>query len=112
MSPQPENVAATCGSSLNEPGEYSHEERVLLLQLAHDSITSALEKREAFGVSDSEHLAEPRGVFTTLYLDGALRGCVGYPLAVAPLHRAVIESARSAAFEDTRFWPVTREEAP
>jgi AmmeMemoRadiSam system protein A len=57
------------------------------------------------------HLAEPRGVFTTIYLHGHLRGCVGYVSAVAPLYLAVAETARAAAFEDTRFPAVTREEA-
>ncbi len=43
------------------------------------------------------HLEEPRGVFTTLYLHGKLRGCVGYVVPVLPLHRAVFETARAAA---------------
>jgi AmmeMemoRadiSam system protein A len=41
-----------------------------------------------------------------------LRGCVGYALPIAPLHRAVAETARAAAFDDSRFSPVTLEEAP
>ena len=41
-----------------------------------------------------------------------LRGCVGYVAPVAPLYRAVAETARAAAFEDSRFLPVTQEEAP
>ena len=60
----------------------------------------------------SAHLREPRGVFTTLYLQGELRGCVGYAMPIAPLFRAVFETARAAAFEDSRFLPVTEEEAP
>jgi len=39
-----------------------------------------------------------------------LRGCVGFVEAGASLYQTVIETARAAAFEDTRFWPVTREE--
>ena len=39
-----------------------------------------------------------------------LRGCVGYALPIAPLYRAVAETARAAAFEDSRFLPVTKEE--
>jgi len=54
---------------------------------------------------------EPRGVFTTLYLDHELRGCVGYAVAIAPLYRAVAETARAAAFDDSRFLPVKKEEA-
>ena len=41
-----------------------------------------------------------------------LRGCVGYVLPTCPVYRAVAETARAAAFEDNRFPPVTREEAP
>lgn len=65
-------------------------------------------------------LQEARGVFTTLYVPGTeprgqetrrLRGCVGYALAVTRLDHAVAETARAAAFDDSRFSPVTREEA-
>jgi AmmeMemoRadiSam system protein A len=41
-----------------------------------------------------------------------LRGCIGYAVPIAPLYRAVAETARAAAFEDSRFLPVTMEEAP
>ena len=95
-----------------EQSEFSHEERTLLLQLAHDSILSALENREVSLDPPSPHLAEPRGAFTSLYLNGELRGCVGYILPVSSVYRAVIDTARAAAFEDTRFYPVTIEEAP
>ena len=94
-----------------EQGEFSREERTLLLQLAHESILSALENREIPVDPLSAHLAEPRGAFTSLYLRGDLRGCVGYVLPVGSVYRAVIETARAAAFEDTRFYPVTLEEA-
>ena len=53
-----------------------------------------------------EHLSEPRGAFTTLYAKKKLRGCVGYPTAVLPLHRTVMETAKAAAFDDPRFAPV------
>jgi uncharacterized protein len=95
-----------------EQSEFSHEERTLLLQLAHESILSALENREVSIDPPSPHLAEPRGAFTSLYLNGELRGCVGYVLPVSSVYRAVIDTARAAAFEDTRFYPVTIEEAP
>jgi AmmeMemoRadiSam system protein A len=94
-----------------EQGEFSPQERTLLLQLAHESILSALEDREISIDPPSPHLAEPRGAFTSLYLNGELRGCVGYVLPVGSVYRAVIDTARAAAFEDTRFYPVTMEEA-
>jgi AmmeMemoRadiSam system protein A len=88
-------------------GEFSQEERILLLRLAHDSILSTLEGREIPLDPPTAHLAEPRGAFTSLYLRGELRGCVGYVLPVSPVYRAVADTARAAAFEDTRFHPVT-----
>jgi uncharacterized protein len=93
------------------PDEFSREERSLLLQLAHQSIAAALERREISLVPPDSHLAEPRGVFTTLYYRGDLRGCVGYVFPVMSLYRTVAESARGAAFDDSRFALVTRDEA-
>jgi len=95
-----------------DSSEYSQEERRLLLHLAHDSIVSALEGREISLDPPTDHLAEPRGVFTSLHRHGELRGCVGYVLPVSSVYRAVAETARAAAFEDTRFNPVTAEETP
>lgn len=108
MSPPPE---ASSANSMLHSGEFTQEERTILLQLAHTSIDSALENREILLDPPTPHLAEPRGAFTTIYIQGQLRGCVGYVLAVAPVYRTVSETARAAAFEDTRFPPVTREEA-
>jgi len=104
MSPPPESPARA--------HEFSQEERAILLKLAHASIESALEKREISLDPPSPHLAEPRGAFTTIYYRGQLHGCVGFVLPVASLYRTVAETARAAAFEDARFLPVTREEAP
>ncbi|HEX4426498.1 MAG TPA: AmmeMemoRadiSam system protein A [Terriglobales bacterium] len=102
MSPSPEDSQK----------EFTPEERSILLKVAHESILSKFDLREISLEPPSPHLAEPRGVFTTIYLQGALHGCVGFVLPVASLYRNVAETARSAAFEDTRFTPITREEAP
>ncbi len=92
--------------------EYTQEERTALLQLAHESILAALEHRERRHFEPGEHLSQLRGAFTTVYSNGQLRGCVGYPSAVSPLYQTVIETAQSAAFEDPRFVPVSLSEAP
>jgi AmmeMemoRadiSam system protein A len=91
-------------------GEFSQEERSVLLHLAHQSIVSALENREISWDPPTPHLAEARGAFTSLYLDGNLRGCVGYVMPVGSVYRAVAETARAAALEDSRFYPVTLDE--
>jgi AmmeMemoRadiSam system protein A len=87
------------------------EERTLLLRLAHESILAALEHRAISLDPPSPHLAEPRGGFASLYLHGELRGCVGYVLPSTSVYRTVAETARAAAFEDSRFSPVSLEEA-
>lgn len=126
--PRPSPVSVASGaSSQNAQGEFTQEERSLLLRLAHESIVSWLESRELLLNPPTPHLAEPRGVFTSLYLPHAsaapflaptlreewpLRGCVGYIHPSYSVYRTVAETARAAAFEDTRFNPVTRDEAP
>jgi AmmeMemoRadiSam system protein A len=95
----------------SQPDEFSPDERSLLLRLAHDSIVAALDRREISLAAPYAHLAEPRGAFTTLYYRGGLRGCVGYVLPVTPLYRTIAETARGAAFDDSRFPPVTRDES-
>ena len=92
-------------------GEFTRDERTELLRLAHESILSALERREISLEPPTSHFAELRGAFTSLYLNGALRGCVGYVLPMSSVYRAVAETARAAAFEDMRFPPVKLEEA-
>lgn len=109
MSP-PSEISPIDNKEIQARAEYSPEERQLLLQTAHEAIVSSLQRREISTHPPSPHLAQPRGAFTTLYLNGKLRGCVGYPLAAFPLFQTVIETARSAAFEDPRFLPVTLEE--
>ena len=119
MSPLPEippgdphsKASASSSSSHPEPPEYSTEERRLLLRVAHESILSKLEDREISFDPPSPRLAEKRGAFTTLHCQGELRGCVGFVFPVNPLYRTVAETARAAAFEDSRFEPVTLEEA-
>jgi len=107
--PQPNPIDIYLGETTT--GEFSQDERALLVRLAHDAILSALEHREILLDPPTPHLAEPRGAFTSLYLHGELRGCVGYVLPVGPVYRTVAETARAAAFEDTRFYPVTLNEA-
>jgi len=110
--PRPSPVAAGSGARDHAAGEFSPQERTQLLRLAHDSILSALEGRDIPLDPPTPHFSEPRGAFTTLHLHGELRGCVGYVLPVSPVYRAVADTARAAAFEDTRFHPVTPPEAP
>jgi len=109
MSP-PSDTKSGAITSVISP-EFSPVERAALLVLAHRSIESELAGIRLDLTPPSEHLAEPRGAFTTLHLSGKLRGCIGYVIATDPLYRTVAETARAAAFQDPRFQSVTKEEA-
>ena len=87
MFPQSDkSCAAVPQIRLCDPVEFSVEERALLLRVAHDSIHATLEERQIPVDPPCPHLGERRGVFTTLYLHGELRGCVGYVFPVIPLY--------------------------
>jgi len=108
MSPPSDTKPGAITSGISP--EFSPAERAALLALAHRSIESELVGIRLDLTPPSEHLAEPRGAFTTLHLNGKLRGCIGYVIATDPLYRTVAETARAAAFQDPRFQPVTEEE--
>lgn len=54
----------------------------------------------------------PHGIFVTLehYPTMELRGCIGFPRAIAPLNESLVDSAIAAAFEDPRFVSVSKAE--
>jgi AmmeMemoRadiSam system protein A len=93
-----------------QAGEFSEKERAYLLRVAHLAIETLLDGRHLDIEAPTPHFREPRGVFSTIYLHRELRGCVGYVFPVTSLYRAVIETARAAASQDTRFRPVDPEE--
>jgi AmmeMemoRadiSam system protein A len=55
-------------------------------------------------------LKENRGAFVTLNKHGQLRGCIGTIQPSRPLYQVVEEMAAAAAFEDSRFDPLTVQE--
>lgn len=84
-----------------------------LLRLARASIEHGLARGEPLPVNHDELpgvLAEPAATFTTLRKEGRLRGCCGTLEAVHPLAVDVAGSAFQAAFRDSRFPPVVRDE--
>ena len=120
MSPLPEKSAPPAtldGARETAPeevaGEYSPEERALLLRLVHQTIDAALRgERAPAGPAPLPHLDQPRGAFVTLHLEGELRGCVGYIQPTRGLYQTIVEAAQNAAFHDPRFLAVSEEEAP
>lgn len=83
----------------------------VLLSIARASLGEALglDRLRAY---DDPWLQEPGATFVTLRQRTRLRGCVGSLHAHRPLYADVRANARAAAFHDTRFAPVSREEFP
>lgn len=94
-------------------------DRKTLHQLASDSIEYTLEQgkdarlESTLSLTDySEALQQSRASFVTLKINSELRGCIGTLEARQPLIFDVVENARSAAFHDPRFGPVSQKEFP
>ncbi len=105
------------GISLDKNKYLSLEEGKYLVKLARKTVELRLENKGFPSIDLSmltPHLKENRGVFTTIYklVSGKkeLRGCIGYPLPIKPLYKAVMETAIESAFNDPRFPPIKREE--
>lgn len=93
------------------PEKMDAEDQRFLLELARTTIAAGLCDRPLPSPTpDSAFLLETRGAFVTLKIDGALRGCIGHVIGVAPLWQAVRDNAVSAAFDDPRFPPLTAKE--
>jgi len=93
----------------------SEEERGrVLLAIARGSLAEAFGRGDRSLLASQDHcepwLREPGATFITLRLHEQLRGCVGSINAYRPLAEDVWANARAAAFSDTRFPRLSREE--
>ncbi len=90
---------------------FTKEDGKLLLKLARNSIKLFFEGGDVKVKDDvMDKFKEKHGVFVTITINGTLRGCIGYPEAIYTLWEGVLNAARSAAFSDPRFRPLTKEE--
>ncbi len=80
-----------------------------LLTLARNAIGKRFEQ-EAHVVLPHPALSKPGATFVTLTQNGQLRGCIGSLEAHRALAVDVTENAVAAAFRDTRFTPLSKEE--
>lgn len=83
----------------------------LLIELARNAINSVFDNSD-FMISEELRLkfSSNYGVFVTLHKHGKLRGCIGYPVSSMPLYEALVSAAKSAAFQDPRFVPLSKDE--
>ncbi len=89
-------------------------EREALVALARASIEKGLcgQEPRVEALEHPERLRPPGASFVTLYIEGALRGCIGTLVAYRPLVADIADNAWNAAFRDPRFpvltWPEFR----
>jgi AmmeMemoRadiSam system protein A len=82
-----------------------------LLKLARESIISELEKREAkIGEDIKNKYNKKQACFVTITINGELRGCIGSIEPRQELWKDVLENSRNAAFSDSRFEELTKDE--
>ncbi|MCD6229550.1 MAG: TIGR00296 family protein [Candidatus Diapherotrites archaeon] len=97
----------------NTTSTISISQATLLLKIARESIKQYLDDRSFFDIEPyKKELPQKRGIFVTLktYPSNMLRGCIGFPMPVEILAEAARDTALSAAFTDTRFPKLKKEE--
>ena len=95
--------------------KYTKEEHQLLLKLAKDSMAYGLKYHKIMPVDLQqypENLQTQEACFVTLKINGELKGCIGSLVAHQSLVQDIVHNSYAAAFEDTRFAPLTEQELP
>ncbi|MBU8910518.1 MAG: AmmeMemoRadiSam system protein A [Desulfobacterales bacterium] len=93
----------------------SEKDGTLLLKLARESILRELgQEGDTPGSLKAQAstliLEENRGIFVSLHKKGDLRGCIGNIEPVKTVFEGVRDNAKHAAFNDSRFSPMSCEE--
>ncbi len=82
-----------------------------LLGLSRKAIQEYLSNAKILNFqTKSLELLTPAAVFVTLTQDKNLRGCIGTTEALYPLYEAVMRMSLAAALNDSRFFPLAKEE--
>lgn len=89
----------------------TEEEKKTLRQIAQSAIERRLKGEKPSKIDiGGEQLKANRGAFVSLHKHGQLRGCVGTIQPNRPLYQVVEDMAMAAAFEDSRFSPLSTAE--
>jgi MEMO1 family protein len=108
---------ASLTQSIKQEDVFTGYEKQALLKMIRNVLENSF-KEEKDKVADrllypiiSQNLMTSAGAFVTLNTkDGQLRGCIGRILSQSPLYKTVADMAYAAAFNDTRFKPLTKDE--
>jgi len=86
------------------------------VKIAKDAVEAYLKEGKVIMLPDGlppELLQKKAGTFVTIEKEGMLRGCIGTFLPIQEnIAKEIIQNAISAATEDYRFGPITKEELP
>ena len=90
------------------------EQKKSLLNLARNTIKKKL-LPDADSISDSISIDKSQfegfqGAFVSLHIGKNLKGCIGYILGFQPLYKSIEDLAIAAAFNDSRFKPLSIDE--
>lgn len=95
---------------MSDDQRLSAADRAALLGIARRAILRHLGAAGDLALPSDGPLAEARGAFVTLHVDGTLRGCIGTFRPAGSLAETVAKMAVSAATEDPRFTPLRGDE--
>jgi AmmeMemoRadiSam system protein A len=93
----------------------SEQNKKILHDIAYRSIEQGLSSSHPLTVDLSDYdesLCEKKATFVTLKIHDQLRGCIGILEPLRPLVEDVAYNAFAAAYKDSRFNPVNRDEIP
>jgi len=89
-------------------------DKEVIKKIAYEAIKNSFENKNIESkeeiLKSNPELNQPKATFVTLKKDGKLRGCIGSLIAHQPFFDDLVKNAKSAAFNDPRFPPLTKEE--
>ncbi len=88
----------------------TQEDKVLLLQIARNTLNNHLNNIQNEKYESSNSLQQKYGAFVSLHIAKSLRGCIGNMIGYSPLVDTIQKMAIASAFKDPRFPPVNKKE--
>ena len=86
------------------------EQKKALLELARNTIKKRLLPNVDSVSVDKSQFEGFQGAFVSVHVDKDLRGCIGYIIGFQPLYKTIEDLALAAAFNDSRFNPISVDE--
>jgi len=103
--------AAIVFTSDKSESELNKDQQKRLLEIAKQAVETYVKEKKVIAIEEADSmLNKPLGAFVTLKENGELRGCIGFFEPTIPLYQVVIQMGISAAVNDPRFMPISKDE--